>query len=127
MELNNKTILIVGIISIAILALYFKNNELAAAALGGLVGYLSKDIPTQEENTKSYCIQEARISKIETRLDNKHQDLQEIRDDIQHDQEQIQEILVALTQLTTTLKVLQWVIAFLATIAGSGILTMILK
>lgn len=101
MELNNKTILIVGIISIAILALYFKNNELAAVALGGLVGYLSKD--------------------------NKHQDLQEIRDDIQHDQEQIQEILVALTQLTTTLKVLQWVIAFLATIAGSGILTMILK
>ena len=54
----------------------------------------------KEENTKSYCIQEARISKIETRLDNKHQDLQEIRDDIQHDQEQIQEILVALTQLT---------------------------
>lgn len=81
----------------------------------------------KEENTKSYCIQEARISKIETRLDNKHRDLQEIRDDIQHDQEQIQEILVALTQLTTTLKVLQWVIAFLATIAGSGILTMILK
>ncbi len=81
----------------------------------------------KEENTKSYCIQESRISKIETRLDNKHQDLQEIRDDIQHDQEQIQEILVALTQLTTTLKVLQWVIAFLATIAGSGILTMILK
>lgn len=81
----------------------------------------------KEENTKSYCIQEARISKIETRLDNKHHDLQEIRDDIQHDQEQIQEILVALTQLTTTLKVLQWVIAFLATIAGSGILTMILK
>lgn len=81
----------------------------------------------KEENTKSYCIQEARISKIETRLDSKHQGLQEIRDDIQHDQEQIQEILVALTQLTTTLKVLQWVIAFLATIAGSGILTMILK
>lgn len=81
----------------------------------------------KKENTKSYCIQEARISKIETRLDSKHQDLQEIRDDIQHDQEQIQEILVALTQLTTTLKVLQWVIAFLATIAGSGILTMILK
>lgn len=81
----------------------------------------------KEENTKSYCIQEARISKIETRLADNHQDLQEIRDDIQHDQEQIQEILVALTQLTTTLKVLQWVIAFLATIAGSGILTMILK
>lgn len=81
----------------------------------------------KEENTKSYCIQEARISKIETRLDNKHQDLQGIRDNIRHDQEQIQEILVALTQLTTTLKVLQWVIAFLATIAGSGILTMILK
>lgn len=81
----------------------------------------------KEKNTKSYCIQEARISKIETRLDDKHQDLQEIRDDIQHDQEQIQEILVALTQLTTTLKVLQWIIAFIATIAGSGILTMILK
>ena len=81
----------------------------------------------KEENTKSYCIQEARISKIETRLDNKHQDLQEIKDDIQHDQEQIQEILVALTQLTTILKVLQWIMIFIATIAGSGILTMILK
>lgn len=74
-----------------------------------------------------YCIQESRISKIETRLDNKHQNLEEIREELQHNQEQIQEILVTLTQLTTTLKVLQWIMLFLATIAGSGILTLIIE
>ena len=39
---NNITLAIIGIISIAILALYFKNNELAAVALGGIVGWISR-------------------------------------------------------------------------------------
>lgn len=80
------------------------------------------------KNTETHdCIQESRLTKIETRLDNKHQDLEELQEELQHNQEQIQEILVTLTQLTTTLKVLQWIMIFLATIAGSGVLTLIIE
>lgn len=43
MEVNNKTLLIAGVIIIAVIAIYYNNNELGAVALGGLVGYLSKD------------------------------------------------------------------------------------
>lgn len=49
MELNNKTLLIAGVIIIAVIAIHYNNNELGAVALGGLVGYLSKDIPNTKE------------------------------------------------------------------------------
>lgn len=48
MEFNNKTLLITGIIVIGLVTVYMGNNELGAVALGGLVGYLSKD---REVNT----------------------------------------------------------------------------
>lgn len=48
MESNNKTLLITGIIVIGLVTVYMGNNELGAVALGGLVGYLSKD---REVNT----------------------------------------------------------------------------
>ncbi|WP_299523316.1 hypothetical protein [uncultured Methanobrevibacter sp.] len=51
MELNNKTLLLAGVIIIGLYAVNQKNIELASVALGGLVGYLSKDIGVQDEAT----------------------------------------------------------------------------
>ena len=42
-NLNNKTLLIAGIILIGLVTTYTGNNELGAVALGGLVGYLTQD------------------------------------------------------------------------------------
>ena len=43
MEIDNKTIVIIGLIAIGICALYCGNKDLALAIGSGLVGYLSKD------------------------------------------------------------------------------------
>lgn len=39
---NNTTLAILGIIIIGILSTYMGNNELAAVALGGIVGWISR-------------------------------------------------------------------------------------
>lgn len=39
---NNTTLAIIGIIIIGILSTYIGNNELAAVALGGIVGWISR-------------------------------------------------------------------------------------
>lgn len=43
MEVDNKTIVIIGLIAIGISALYVGNKDLALAIGSGMVGYLSKD------------------------------------------------------------------------------------
>lgn len=43
MEFNNKTILIIGLISGGICSLFLNQENIASAIFGGLVGYLSKD------------------------------------------------------------------------------------
>ena len=43
-KFDNKTILILGLIIIAILSLYVGEKDIALAVSGGLVGYLSKDL-----------------------------------------------------------------------------------
>lgn len=40
---DNKTILIIGLILIAVLSIFFNVKDLALAVASGLVGYLSKD------------------------------------------------------------------------------------
>ena len=40
---ENKTVLIIGLVIGGLMSIYFKNTELASAIFGGLVGYLSKD------------------------------------------------------------------------------------
>jgi hypothetical protein len=40
---NNTTLAIIGIIIIGILSTYMGNNELAAVALGGIVGWISRN------------------------------------------------------------------------------------
>ena len=44
MDVDNKTILIVGLIIIAVMGMLLNINELPLAVASGLVGYLSKDI-----------------------------------------------------------------------------------
>lgn len=43
MEFNNKTILITGLVIIAIIGLFMNSQDLAIAVVGGLLGYLAKD------------------------------------------------------------------------------------
>lgn len=51
MEINNKTLLIFGLIVGGICSLYLNQSELAYTIFGGLIGYLSKDtIKLVEEN-----------------------------------------------------------------------------
>ena len=40
---DNKTVLIIGLIVIAIVALFFHYKDIALTISGGLVGYISKD------------------------------------------------------------------------------------
>lgn len=51
MNLDNKTILIVGLVCGGLLSLYLNQSELAYTIFGGLIGYLSKDtITVKHEN-----------------------------------------------------------------------------
>ena len=56
MEFDNKTFVIIGLITIGICALYCGHKDLALAIGSGLVGYLSKDAnitinkQTEDEN-----------------------------------------------------------------------------
>lgn len=47
MELNNITILIAGLIGISIVGLIYKNELIVTTVVGGLIGYLSKDVNIQ--------------------------------------------------------------------------------
>lgn len=44
--MDNKTVLITGLVVGGIVALYLSQTEIASAIFGGLVGYLSKDVIT---------------------------------------------------------------------------------
>ena len=51
MNVDNKTIVIVGLIILGIGALFFRFDELALAIGSGLVGYLSKDVEVYLKGT----------------------------------------------------------------------------
>ena len=44
MKIDNKTILIVGLVILAAMGILFKEKDLSLALGSGLVGYLSKDV-----------------------------------------------------------------------------------
>ena len=51
--MDNKTILISGLVIGGVVGLYLNQTEIASAIFGGLVGYLSKDVITvQHENVE---------------------------------------------------------------------------
>lgn len=48
---DNKTVLIIGLVAGGLFSIYLNQFEIASAIFGGLVGYLSKDtITVQHEN-----------------------------------------------------------------------------
>lgn len=50
MTIDNKTILILGLLIGGIFSLYLQQENIASAIFGGLVGYLSKDLPQEVLN-----------------------------------------------------------------------------
>lgn len=64
------------------------------------------------------CRNENRIVKLETRLDRKQDEIQELKDELSHDREELREMLVCLTQLNTTLNTLKWIIVLFVSIFG---------
>lgn len=44
MKIDNKTVLIVGLVILAAMGILFKEKDLSLALGSGLVGYLSKDV-----------------------------------------------------------------------------------
>lgn len=59
MEINNKTILIVGVILLGIVGAFYGYEQTLIASISGLVGYLAKDIPFDELLNKSNDEEEA--------------------------------------------------------------------
>lgn len=51
MSIDNKTILITGLVIGGVVGLYLNQTEIASAIFGGLVGYLSKDVITVQHKT----------------------------------------------------------------------------
>lgn len=64
------------------------------------------------------CRNENRIVKLETRLDRKQDEIQELKDELSHDRGELREMLVCLTQLNTTLNTLKWIIVLFVSIFG---------
>ena len=51
MKIDNKTVILVGVIIIGLGALYTHYNDLALAVVSGLVGYLSKETVDYIDNS----------------------------------------------------------------------------
>ena len=49
--IDNKTILITGLVIGGVVGLYLNQTQIASAIFGGLVGYLSKDVYTVRHET----------------------------------------------------------------------------
>lgn len=48
--LSEKFYIIIGVVVIGVIATLLGNGDLSAVALGGLVGYLSKDVPVMDSS-----------------------------------------------------------------------------
>lgn len=51
MEVDNKTIIIIGVLLMGFLALFTKYNDLALAVVSGLLGYLTKEAIDYTDNS----------------------------------------------------------------------------
>ena len=58
----------------------------------------------QLQNTNHYCKQEARLSTIETRLENKKENLHEVHDDYYHLRDKLEIISTNVVELTTLMR-----------------------
>lgn len=64
------------------------------------------------------CNSEHRFVKLETQVDNNTSDIEELKHDTTRDRDELRDILMTLTQLTTTLNTLKWIIVLFVSIFG---------
>lgn len=65
------------------------------------------------------CMNENRIIRLEERLDEKHDEIDSLKKELIQDREELKDVLVTLTQLSTTLNTLKWIIVvFISAFGG---------
>lgn len=65
------------------------------------------------------CMNENRIIRLEERLDKKHDEIDSVKKELIQDREELKDVLVTLTQLSTTLNTLKWIIVvFISAFGG---------
>lgn len=65
------------------------------------------------------CMNENRIIRLEERLDKKHDEIDSVKKELVQDREELKNVLVILTQLSTTLNTLKWIIVvFISAFGG---------
>lgn len=65
------------------------------------------------------CMNENRIIRLEERLDKKHEEIDSLKKELIQDREELKDVLVTLTQLSTTLNTLKWIIVvFISAFGG---------
>ena len=65
------------------------------------------------------CMNENRIIRLEERLDKKHDEINSLKKELIQDREELKDVLVILTQLSTTLNTLKWIIVvFISAFGG---------
>lgn len=65
------------------------------------------------------CMNENRIIRLEERLDKKHDEIDSVKKELIQDREELKDVLVILTQLSTTLNTLKWIIVvFISAFGG---------
>lgn len=65
------------------------------------------------------CMNENRIVRLEERLDKKHDEIDSLKKELIQDREELKDVLVTLTQLSTTLNTLKWIIVvFISAFGG---------
>ena len=65
------------------------------------------------------CMNENRIIRLEERLDEKHDEIDSVKKELIQDREELKNVLVILTQLSTTLNTLKWIIVvFISAFGG---------
>lgn len=65
------------------------------------------------------CMNENRIIRLEERLDKKHDEIDSLKKELIQDREELKNVLVILTKLSTTLNTLKWIIiVFISAFGG---------
>ena len=65
------------------------------------------------------CVNEKRIIRLEEKLDKKHGEIDSIRRELDADREELKNILITLTELSSTLNTLKWIIVvFISAFGG---------
>ena len=68
------------------------------------------------------CMNENRIIRLEERLDKKHDEIDSVKKELIQDREELKNVLVILTQLSTTLNTLKWIIVvFISAFGGIAV------